>query len=318
MQSMTEQLLALGINPDTLSIVDGNETPIDISDEEISDTVSAAVGDIFSMLNATGIQSMRDDIAWGIVNSFAKACEKAERRWDEASYEVRTLLDEQDGSEIATNQLETATDKARIAESAMEMAELMRETAERTYTAYVGRCWNSLSHNRLQHSKTRTSASVDGETFLRNRQAKRNEARNVQGTPIVFSGGRPTIPAEDANTFADNLFGILDRVLSKVPEMYLVHGGDMQGVDKFAASWAQSRNVQQVIFGLKRNLGNRAGFHRNDQFLALNPLYVVALEGNGVLERLVATARSRQIAVIDRRGPLCTRPERTNQDRRAA
>ena len=78
MQSMTEQLLALGINPDTLSIVDGNETPIDISDEEISDTVSAAVGDIFSMLNATGIQSMRDDIAWGIVNSFAKACEKAE------------------------------------------------------------------------------------------------------------------------------------------------------------------------------------------------------------------------------------------------
>lgn len=318
MQSITEQLLALGINPETLSIVEGDEAPIEISDDEVSQTISAAVGDIFCMLNATGLTSMRDDIAWGIVNSFSKACEKAERRWDEASYEVRHLLDEQDGSEITTNQLETAIDKAQVAEKALELAELMRETAEERYSAYVGRCWNSLSNNRLQHNKNRTSASVDGEAFLRNRQEKRRDARNVQGTPIVFSGGRPNIAAEDATSFADNLFGILDKVREKVSDMYLVHGGDMQGVDKFAASWAQSRNVQQVVFGLKRSLGNRAGFHRNDQYLDLNPLYVVALEGNGVLERLVTSARSRKIAVIDRRGPLCTRPERPGAERQAA
>lgn len=318
MQSITEQLLALGIDPETLSVVEGDEAPIEISDEEVSDTISAAVGDIFCLLNATGLQIMRDDVAWGIVNSFSKACERAERRWDEASYEVRKLLDEHDGSEVATNQLETAIDKAQIAEKALELAELMRETAEDRYSAYIGRCWNSLSNNRLQHSKTRTSASVDGEAFLRNRQEKRRDARTVEGTPIVFSGGRPTIAAEDANSFANNLFGILDKIRDKVSDMYLVHGGDMQGVDKFAASWAQSRNVQQVVFGLKRSLGNRAGFHRNDQFLDLKPLYVVALEGNGVLERLVTSARSRNIAVIDRRGPLCTRPGRQDRERNAA
>jgi hypothetical protein len=92
--------------------------------------------------------------------------------------------------------------------------------------------------------------------------------------------------------------------------MVLCHGGDSQGVDRFAVNWAEKNKVPHVRFDLERKLGKRAGFVRNDRMLATNPAYVIALEGSGVVERLVETSRQRGIQVIDRRGPLCTKPVR--------
>ncbi len=74
--------------------------------------------------------------------------------------------------------------------------------------------------------------------------------------------------------------------------MVLVHGGDGKGADRLAASWAERRQVPQIAFGLDARLGQRAGFKRNEQMLSLQPRYVVAFPGNGVLERLVIEAKS--------------------------
>jgi hypothetical protein len=90
----------------------------------------------------------------------------------------------------------------------------------------------------------------------------------------------------------------------------LVHGGDGKGVDRLAAAWAERHKVPQIAFGLDSRLGQRAGFRRNEQMLSLNPRYVVAFAGNGVLERLVIQAKERRISVVDRRGPLGTNPKR--------
>lgn len=195
---------------------------------------------------------------------------------------------------------------------AMEMCEMMRETAAMVYSGHTGRFWQSHSGSRLQHAHNKTSASIDGEAFLAARREKRQMARTPVGTPIVFAGGRVKIAADDAGTFANNLFGLLDKLKNRVPDMVLVHGGDTQGLDRFAASWAASRNVQQVTFGLRRALGQRAGFYRNQQFLDMKPKCVIALEGSGVLQRLVEDAKQRNILVIDRRGPLCTQPAKTH------
>ncbi|MBT1563981.1 hypothetical protein KK467_29105, partial [Klebsiella pneumoniae] len=62
--------------------------------------------------------------------------------------------------------------------------------------------------------------------------------------------------------------------------------------------------------GLDRRLGLRAGFRRNEQMLSLNPRYVVAFAGSGVVERLVIQAKEKGISVVDRRGPLGTHPKR--------
>jgi hypothetical protein len=47
--------------------------------------------------------------------------------------------------------------------------------------------------------------------------------------------------------------------------------------------------------------------------LSLNPRYVVAFSGNGVLERLVIQAKEKGISVVDRRGPLGTHPKRVGR-----
>ena len=129
----------------------------------------------------------------------------------------------------------------------------------------------------------------------------------------MFSGGRITISEVDARTFADDLFRTLDRVHDRVGDMVLVHGGDSKGIDRFAAGWAERHNVPQVVFGLDPKLGKRAGFRRNEQMLSLNPRYVIAYPGNGVLERLVIDAKQRRISVVDRRGPLGTPPAASAQ-----
>ena len=100
----------------------------------------------------------------------------------------------------------------------------------------------------------------------------------------------------------------LDKVRDRVPDMFILHGGDSKGVDRLAASWAERHNVQQLVFNLDRRLGARAGFKRNEQMLKMDPRYVIAFPGNGVLERLVIEAKSRRVSVVDHRGPLGTNP----------
>jgi hypothetical protein len=103
-----------------------------------------------------------------------------------------------------------------------------------------------------------------------------------------------------------------------VADMVLVHGGDSKGVDRLASSWAERRKVPQIAFGLDSRLGQRAGFKRNEQMLSLNPRYVVAFAGNGVLERLVIQAKEKGVRVVDRRGPLGSNPKRVARDAVAA
>lgn len=67
--------------------------------------------------------------------------------------------------------------------------------------------------------------------------------------------------------------------------------------------------ILQVAFGLDSRLGTRAGFRRNVQMLSLDPRYVVAFAGNGVLERLVIQAKECGVQVVERRAPLGTSPK---------
>jgi len=305
--TLKDQMISLGM--DGLSICEDTEVSPLPTDDEVVQTVTGSLSDMFSMLRETDLKPALQDIAWGFVNSFQKATERAERRWDEAAIKVKGLLEDQDGSEISTSQLEEAMEEAKRNEAQLAVCELMRETAADIFGIELGRAWQPIGSSRLNHSGM-TSAVVDGRAYLRATADKKREARAPEGTTVVFAGGRPTITDVDANTFADNLFRLLDRVKTRVPDMVLCHGGDSQGVDRFAMNWAQKNKVPTARFDLERKLGKRAGFVRNDRMLSTNPAYVIALEGSGVVERLVETARQRNIQVIDRRGPLCTRPQR--------
>jgi hypothetical protein len=69
---------------------------------------------------------------------------------------------------------------------------------------------------------------------------------------------------------------------------------------------------------ISARLSMRAEFRRNEQMLALNPRYVAAFAGNGVVERLVIQAKERGAHVVDRRGPPGPNPKRSAREAAAA
>jgi hypothetical protein len=273
-------------------------------------TLEAVWSDLFAMISGTALETDAEDLGWAFVNIFHRSADRKSTALDRATDEVRALVATADGSEIHTHELETQVERAQCAESAMLALEEMREIAAGLYLNEFGSSWKPVSSSRFNHGAMLTSALVEGRDFLRARAESKRRAAMPEGRPVVFAGGRTRHPTEtDAKIFADNVWATLDKVHDRVPDMVLIHGGDSKGVDRLASSWAERRGIPQVTFSLDMRLGARAGFKRNERMLALDPRYVVAFPGNGVLERLVIDAKARRITVVDRRGPLGTSPK---------
>jgi hypothetical protein len=284
---------------------------IELPDEEaVEQTLAAVWSDLFQLFPDTALEDDAEEIAWGFVNLFHRAAAKRSAQIDRATDEIRCLLASNDGSEVHSSQLEEQVARAQAAEAAMIGLESIREIAAALYLNETGSSWRPAGGSRLSHSAKLTSAVVDGRAFLRARAARTRKAVMPEGTPVVFAGGRLSFSTEqEAKAFASNVWNTLDRVRENVADLVLVHGGDSKGVDRLAASWAEQRKVPQVAFSLDRRLGQRAGFKRNEQMLSLNPRYVIAFAGSGVVERLVIQAKQRGVAVVDRRGPLGANPK---------
>lgn len=275
--------------------------------EALEQTVTAIWSDLFTTMGNTALERDIEDLGWGLVNLFHRAAAKKHGLVDRLTDDIRLLLAEQDGSEISTANLEEKIDLAKKVEESAGAFEIMRDVAAAHYIRETGRSWVPSSGNRI--SLGVTAGIVDGHAFLRARRERALNANTAQGTPVVFAGGRLTFANDDdMKTFADNLLATLNKVRAHVGDMYLVHGGDMKGIERLAASWAEQNGIQQVRFGLDRKLGDRAGFRRNEQMLSLKPRFVIAFQGNGVTERLVIEAKARGLRVVDRRGPLGTPP----------
>jgi SLOG family YspA-like protein len=278
--------------------------------DAVEQTLAAVWSDLLALFPDTALEEDAEEIAWGFVNLFHRAAAKRNAQVDRATDEIRCLLASADGSEVHSTELERQVARAQAAEAAMIGFEAFREVAARLYMNETGSSWRPASGSRPSHSAALTSAVVDGREFVRARAESRRRAAMPVGTPVLFAGGRLSFgDAEDAKTLASSIWATLDKVREHVADLVLVHGGDNKGLDRIAAAWAERRKVAQVAFGLDRRLGSRAGFRRNEQMLSLNPRCLVAFAGNGVLERLVISAKAKGVHVVDRRGPLGTNPK---------
>ena len=279
--------------------------------EAVEQTLAGVWSDLLALFPDTALEEDAEEIAWGFVNLFHRAAAKRNAQVDRATDEIRCLLASADGSEIHSAELERQIARAQAAEAAMVGLEAFREAAARLYIDETGSSWRPATGSRPCHSAALTSAVVDGRDFLRARSESRRRVAMPAGTPVLFAGGRLSFgSADDAKALANSVWETLDKVRGHVADLVLVHGGDTKGLDRIAAAWAERRKVAQVAFGLDRRLGSRAGFRRNEQMLSLNPRYVVAFPGSGVLERLVISAKANGVHVVDRRGPLGTNPKR--------
>jgi hypothetical protein len=308
--TLAAQLAALELGHLNIAVLDRAPCTDPLDADAAEQTLVAVWSDLFALFPDTALEDDAEELGWAFVNLFHRAALKRSGQIDRATDEIRCLIASGDGSEVHTSQLESEIARAQAAEAAMLALESLRETAARLYLNETGHSWRPAGGSRANHGASLTSAVIDGRDFLRARSESRRKAVMPEGTPVVFAGGRLSFPTdEQAKTFAGNVWDTLDKVREHVADLVLVHGGDTKGVDQLAASWAERRKVPQLTFSLDRRLGQRAGFKRNEQFLSLNPRYVVAFAGSGVVERLVIQAKEQRLSVVDRRGPLGTHPK---------
>ena len=86
-----------------------------------------------------------------------------------------------------------------------------------------------------------TAALIDSRDFLSAKRRSETEVMLPQGTKIALTGG---------TDFNDHrlIWGKLDQVQTKYPDMILLHGGSPKGAELIAAKWAEARKVTQVAF----------------------------------------------------------------------
>lgn len=235
------------------------------------------------------------DMLWNMVNVFHSKAFKLEREIDVAMQSIQTLSTQQDGSEIASGQLEEATQTAYGLQNRLQGAETLREAAAQYFEEMTGSVWQAKRGSRKPQG-TMTAGMYDAKQIMQTRQRQKNEINMPEGEKIIIAG--------DACHDHNRLYAYLDNLKAKYDEqnkqMVLLHGGQDKGVDCIAASWAKNRNVHQVAFKPEWKDGKAAPFKRNDKMLEELPSKVVILNAqSGVTLNLRDKAKKMGIVVSE-------------------
>ena len=260
----------------------------DIVDAPMPDSQAAAhatemlVRTIFDVLRDTRLESIADRIAWGIVHSFHKVTDQIEGQADKAALQVRRLIEQADGSEVGTVELEEAQLLCQSLDETQDALACMRDFAAATYLAETGRPWSAPRASLV--SSKRTASVVAAKDFLAARRNRWTDAHSPKGPVVIFSGGQVW---EDHR----QLWAALDSIRARVPAMVLATTAQDKGCDAIAAAWAARSGCPLIPFSLDRKLGKRAGFARNEQLLRLRPVEAVVCEGSGLQSHLAREVR---------------------------
>lgn len=255
-----------------------------------------AVADMFDglagCLTETRIEPDLEDLLWNVVNIFHRAGERVERQLDDNEQLQRRLQREQDGSEIRSVELETATREGISLIERRDAMEFFREAAADQFRVHLRKAWAPRTGSRVQH-RTMTASMIDSRDFLDARLREKAAALLPEGTRIAFTGG------SDCSDHPA-IWDALDKAKARYPDMILLHGATPTGAERAAACWAESRGVAQVAFrpDWNRN-GKAAPFKRNDRILQALPVGLIVFAGTGIQDNLADKAKKMGIPVWD-------------------
>jgi len=250
--------------------------------EVVARATELLVTTLFDVLRDTRLETMADRIAWGIVHSFHKVAGQIEGEADKAAMAVRRLIEQNDGSEIGSVELEEAQMLCQSLDETQDALACMRDYAAATYHAETGRPWSAPRASLV--SSKRTASVVAATDFLAARRKRQIDAHAPKGPVVIFSGGQVW---EDHRL----LYATLDSIRARVPQMVLATTAQDKGCDAIAAAWAARSGCHLIPFSLDRKLGNRAGFARNEQLLRLRPVEAVVCQGSGLQSHLAREVR---------------------------
>lgn len=260
------------------------------------DRVAGAIADIFDALIGTlaetRLEPDLDDLLWSTVNLFHRSAERVERELDDNEQAQRRSQSEQDGSEVASVELENLLAQGLTLIERRDAHELMRDVASDLYRTHTGSAWRPR-HGSIVNRRALTAAVVDSRDFIAARRRADTEVMVPPGTKVAFTGGK------ECND-TDAIFAALDRVRAKHHDMVLLHGGAPSGAERIAACWADSRKVCQIAFKPDWNRhGKAAPFRRNDVMLETLPIGVVVFPGTGIQDNLADKAKTLGIPLFD-------------------
>lgn len=265
-------------DPLPLTIIDAGDEP---AEHTMPDPIAAQaecggiVAAIFDLLTDTRLDPFASELAWGFVNSFHFVANKLESREDRLADTLRDMARRLEPGEVFNKELEdTQLECQSVAEQRAAM-EAMRDYAAAMYRACAGRPWSPAKGSRASH--VTTASQISALDFLRARSERRRDRYDPQG-PVVVSG-----PADWHDWRI--VWGRLDQIRARIPNMVLVTTGQRLGVDAAAAAWAAQRGVVCIAFGLYGR-GKGKGFKRNRDIAELMPVEAILCEGSGIQSSL--------------------------------
>lgn len=245
--------------------------------------VEMLVTTLFDLLRDSRLERVAERLAWGVVHSFHKVAGQLDGEADRAARQLGDLVRENDGSEIATIELEEAQTLCHGLDEAREAVACMRDHAAQMFHTETGRPWSAPRATLV--SGKRTASVIAAADFLAARRQRRIEANAPTGPVVIFSGGQAW---EDHVQIWERL----DLIKARVPSMVLATTAQDKGCDAVAAAWAARSDVKLVAFTLDRKLGQRAGFARNEALLRLKPVEAIVCEGSGLQSHLARMVRA--------------------------
>lgn len=227
------------------------------------------------------------DVLWNVVNVFHNKARKLENDLDANVMRQRDLAERQDGSEVASHELEEAHAAGLSLQKRVAAMETLRDFGAEVFAERTGDVWLPRSGSKTS-GKALTAAVVDSKDFANARNVAKTQRLIPEGKKIIVSGGK--------NADVGRVYAVLDKTLQKFQgrqeKMVLLHGG-AKGAELIAAAWAQSRNVSQVVLKPDWKTHDRAApFKRNDAMLETMPAGLVMFgKENGIHEQLLRGAK---------------------------
>lgn len=262
--------------------------------ESISAAIAANYEILRETLEDTRLEPDLEDLLWKLTNIFHVKANAVQRQLDDNETRQRASQDEQDGSEVRSVELEALINQGYTIMERRNAFEAMRDMAAEHFRTITGSDWRPRAGSLVNH-KTMTAAVVDSRDYIAAKKYAETTVMLPPGTKIAVSGGGNF---NDVNF----VYAKLDMLLSRFPDMVLIHGGYDKGVDKIAACWARNRGVTAIPFPPDfKKYPNRAGFVRNDEIIKLRPRGVLVFDGTGVQHQMARIAKEAGIPLNDYR-----------------
>ena len=241
-------------------------------------------------LSDSPLEEDREGLLWGLVNLFHRAAERLDRQLDDNTVAQQSAQLQQDGSEVKAVELERLIERGRALTSRQEAIEALRELAAEHFQRATLNAWRPKAGS-LVSRRHLTSAMIESRDYIAARETSRLKVLAPKGTQVAFSGG---LDFQDV----DKIWILLDKVLTKHPDMVLLNTASPTGADLIASKWAAARNVTEVSFKPNwKQFKTAAPFKRNEALLGVMPAGFVIFPGSGIQDNLADGARAMGIPV---------------------